>query len=694
MFSTKPAGVGNRWLANHLRKRCWVRTAVALVGLGAAACSASDEESASSADAVSWEPISTLLGNPPNFAQLGNGSLMSVVSRAAGANATRGMGDGRGAKAGALVELYWPHYSADNLWDSYVGLRTRGQSLRWAHDLGLTGQRVVPDTGEVITELARDGVAITIEDVVRPGSDAHLRHVIVKNTGTGVLEDVDVAFYSYYTLGNFPEGDRIHFDGNAFLQSDPKNHAAVATLADRPPTIGHCGHVMIPWGDQADARMAAEGNNLHACTTAEDAGIGGVNGTMMHRLADIPPGGSADITYAIGMAADEGAALATARDAIRVGFAGAKFEDSARWTAALARAQMPAKMPADVRDVYRRAIITILQHEVDNGAYIAASTLTSPVYRLIWPRDGSKTAIDMLEIGFAPEAKRFFELLEKLQKPDGSFAVNYVPDGSAAFFDFGASGNENDQPGMLPWGVGRVLDATHDVEWARARWPAVKRAADHLVAITGTGLIAPSRDLWELETGSSWTYANASAVAGLEAAARIAQAIGQNGASYTARAAAIRTAMGRQLVTKDGWFGRGIKGSTIDTRLEIANLALASGGFSILPDSDPRIALFGDAVEQRLLTPGGAVRRYEGDKYYGGQPWPVASAWLAMHRLARGDRTRAEQLFGVITAEAHASDSLMLGEQFEESSQTWLSATPLVWSEAAYIRTAHLLYDE
>ncbi|MDF2696283.1 MAG: glycoside hydrolase 15-related, partial [Labilithrix sp.] len=82
------------------------------------------------------------------------------------------------------------------------------------------------------------------------------------------------------------------------------------------------------------------------------------------------------------------------------------------------------------------------------------------------------------------------------------------------------------------------------------------------------------------------------------------------------------------------------------------------------------------------------------DRYYGGQPWPVASAWLSIHRLARGDRAGAEALFQVMTAEAHATDTLMLGEQFDETKKAWLSAMPLVWSEAAYIRTARALYGE
>jgi hypothetical protein len=633
-------------------------------------------------DVAGWEPVSAAMGNPPNFAQMGNGSTMSVVSRAWG----------RGAKAGALVELYYPHYEADHLWDSYVGVRASGTPLRWAHDLKLARQTLVPDTGRVVTELAGAGFDLTIEDVVRPDHDAHVRHVVVKNTGTRTLADVDVAFYAFYALGNFPGGDRLRADRDALVQVDEGSRVAVATVADRAPERMHCGHVLMPFGNERDARVAAENDALVPCRAVE-AGLSGVNGVMMHRLPPIAAGQTRDITYAIGLGPDEGRALAEARTAIAQPFAIHARADADHWAAQLARAALPRDLPADARDVYRRAIITILQHRVDNGGFIAASTLTSPVYKLVWPRDGSKTAVDVLEAGFAPEAKAFFERLEKLLQPNGSFAVNYHPDGSGPFFDFGRDGNENDQPGMLPWGVLRVLEATGDTAWAIARWPAVRRVAEHLLSITKAGLVDPSRDLWELETGSSWTYANASVVAGLEAAAKIARVAGESGDAYEARAKRVRDAMTRELVTDRGWFGRAKKDGRIDDRLEIANLALGSGGFAIMSDRDPRVAGVGDAVAERLSTPGGAVRRYEGDRYYGGQPWPVASAWLALHVLARGDRPRAERLFSVLTAQARATDTLMLGEQFEEKTKTWFSAVPLVWSEAAYVRTARALYE-
>lgn len=665
--------------------RLRLAASVAISAALAACAASSDEDVSASEDEVVWEPISAVLGDPPNFAQLGNGRAMTVVSR----------DFGRGAKAGALVELFYPRYAKDNLWDSYVGVRTAGSKLRWAHELRLVGQRVIDDSGIVESAFAGAGFTLRIEDVLRQDHDAHVRRVTIDNTGASPLRDVDVAFYAFYTLADLPTGDRIAYDAarGALVQTD--DGVAVATVADRAPERVHCGYALNPFGAQKDARIAAESNELEGCTGVEPA-LAGVNGTLSHRIDAIAPGASASVTYAIGIAPDAARALGEAEGALAGGFEARAAEDRAHWAKMLARAKIPKRLPSDVAAVYRRAIVTMLQHRVENGAFIAAPTLTSPVYRFVWPRDGSKTAVDLLDAGFLPEAAAFFEFLETQLLSDGSFAVNYFPDGSRPLFDFGRAKNENDQPGMLAWGVDRVYAQTGDRAWLSARLPAVRRVAEHLLSISGQGLVDPSRDLWELETGKSWTYANGSAVAGLEAAARIARALGHDddAARWDARASSVRDAMAARLVAPGGFFARGIKGSRIDARLEIANLALGRGGFGLFDDADPRLAGVGDRVAERLVTPGGGVRRYEGDRYYGGQPWPVANAWLSIHELARGDRASAEARFDVMTKQALSTPSRMLGEQFDEGEGRWRSAMPLVWSEAAYVRSALALYGD
>ena len=41
----------------------------------------------------------------------------------------------------------------------------------------------------------------------------------------------------------------------------------------------------------------------------------------------------------------------------------------------------------------------------------------------------------------------------------------------------------------------------------------------------------------------------------------------------------------------------------------------------------------GDLVRERLLSAGNGVRRYEGDRYYGGQPWPVGRRLEALRAV-------------------------------------------------------------
>ncbi len=666
--------------------RSWLLPLLVAGAFAPVGCTSPEDDAGNTAsdDLTVWDPISAFSGNSPNFAQVANGNALAVVSR----------DFGRGAKAGALVELFYPSLGQDNLYDSYVGLRARG-SFSWAHDLRLVGQRIVENTGVVESVFSGPGVELRIADVMRPTHDAHLRNVTVVNRGIDPIAGGQLAFYAFYTIGTLPTGDAVRYSApdGALLQTDSGSKTAIATVADRAPTNSHCGVALSPLGSGRDARFAAEDGKPAGCTTAGPST--GVTGALFHDLPTIAPGQSAQITYAIGLGGSESSALTEAKAAVSLGFAGATREDADRWSRVLSQAKPVPGLPARAKPVYNRALITLMQHHVNNGAFIAAPTLTSPAYRFVWPRDGSKTSIDLLDAGYPAEAAQFFEFLEKQLLADGSFAVNYQPDGSGPMWNFGREGNENDQPGMLPWGVHHVYLSTKDKGWLRARFPGVVRAADFLVTVAPRGQVGPSRDLWELETGASWTYANGSAIAGLEAAAAIATELGEGAAAakYLAKAKEMRTVLMTKFVTKDGYFARGMKKSgNLDPRLEIGNLALGNGGFAILPDATPALAKIGDLVGPRLGTPGGAVRRYEGDNYYGGQPWPVASNWLSVHKFARGDVAGARALFDVITEQAYATDALMLGEQFEEPTKRWLSAFPLAWSEAAYVVTARTIY--
>lgn len=625
--------------------------------------------------------ISRVSGDSPNFAQMSNGTLMTVVSR----------DFGRGAKPGALVELYYPLYARDNLWDSYVGVTTQGK-LRWAHDLKLVGQSLVPDTGIAVSTFDGPGYRLRISDLVRPGHNAHVRRVSLTNTSERPLTDLSTTCYAFFTLNNLPGGDRLRYDRatGALVQTD--QGISVALASDRPTDAWQCGNANLPLGAKQDARLAAEQGHLQGNERAETA-VSGVNGALRQSLPDLAPGATVELSYAIGAAQAEGQALGEARAALGAGWAALCDEEAARWASVLASARMP-EMPAMARAVYRRAVIALKQHEAANGAVIAAPTNMSPAYRLAWPRDGSINALTMLDLGFEHEAKAFFEFIERMQKPTGGWAINFFPDGSSPLWDFGANGNEHDQVGMFAWGVERVFEKTGDTAWMAERFPAVRKACDFLMSQQEeTGLLSRCRDLWELNTDGTWTYTNAAAWAGLTAGAAMAERLGHAAEATTYRQAADRLhhAMETRLVA-NGSFARGLRKGGLDTSSEVANLALGSEWFGAFSDSDPRMRATAERIAARLATPRGGIRRYEGDRYYDGQPWPVATGWLALYRLSVGDRAGAQALFDVMTRYAYQTEALMLGEQYDEQQGRWVSAFPLAWSESTYLKVAQQLY--
>jgi isomaltose glucohydrolase len=104
-------------------------------------------------------------------------------------------------------------------------------------------------------------------------------------------------------------------------------------------------------------------------------------------------------------------------------------------------------------------------------------------------------------------------------------------------------------------------------------------------------------------------------------------------------------------------------------------------------------------IQQELHRPGGGVRRYQGDTFYGGGQWILLAASLGWATLATGATELAPQLLAWV--EASANDAGYLPEQVAEDVQSphmlawwqarWgATATPLLWSHAMHV----ILHDE
>ncbi|MGV3526409.1 MAG: glycoside hydrolase family 15 protein [Candidatus Sericytochromatia bacterium] len=633
------------------------------------------------------EPLSAIMGDAPNFAASSNGDLLTAVSSPIG----------RGAKAGALVEMYWPNMGDDHLWDAYSGVRYEGK-FYWLHQFKLAGQEVQPDSDIVITRFTSpDGrLEVATHDMVQKERPVHVRLVRLTNRSNQPLRDLSVTFYSYLTANLLPQGDHCQYlpDQGAVHHYEGQAHFVVGL--DRAPAQFQCGGVKQLITNATDAMHDAEDGQLKGNSKAS-ALIGlGVNEALATAPFDLAPGETRQERALIGAGKDLNSALSVLNQARQQAPEAQTQANLTYWKQHLDGARYPAGMDAREQAVYRRALIVMKQHSALSGAHLAAPTSTSPPYRFSWPRDGSFIALAELQTGHPEDSRRFLEFMAKGQKPNGSWAINYRTDG-ASFYDFGDRQNEHDQVGTIPWMMVEYAHTTGDWAWLQRQWPVIQKACEYLLRNTDatTGLLGPTRDLWELSTTDTWTYSNAAGYAGFMAGAEAARRAGDAAAAgrYTQAAERIKQGISTYLWEPQGnYFARGynLNSRRRDPKVEAANLALVYP-FKVFEANDPRMLQMAAKIQGDLSSPAGGIRRYTGDKYYDGQPWPVTTDWLAIYYSLAGRPDLAARLHTVNTGYAYRTGSLQLGEQFDEAKGIWVSATPLTWSAAKYVLSAWAL---
>ncbi len=359
-----------------------------------------------------------------------------------------------------------------------------------------------------------------------------------------------------------------------------------------------------------------------------------------------------------------------------------------------------------------QSIAILMAHIGDNGSVVASLDtdilkFNLDTYAYVWPRDAAFVAMALDEYGYASFTKKFYEFALSLLR-DGYFFQKYNPDGT-----FGSTWHpwtirskkslniQEDETAIFIHALWRHVELAKDYDLLKRAYPAVRRAADFLAGYRDErlGLPLESFDLWEERLGVH-AYTVASVYAGLRAAARFAEMLGEeeDADSWISAAQDVKRAIADYMFDKQlGRFVRTVRiddGKIVDVDKTVDASLLALSLFGVFEPDDPRIASTVKAVEERLWVRGvGGLARYEGDYYQRvpgdysgipGNPWIITTMWLAEHYAALGLISRAQGL--IRWAEERASPTYLLPEQVSPFDGSPLSVQPLAWSHAEYLR--------
>jgi len=637
---------------------------------------------------------------------------------------------------GELTEVYYPDLGTPSLRDLQL-IVTDGSTFADLERDATTSRVTMPDPHSLTyqqIDTAKSGrYRITKTYVTDPARSAVLIDISFQSL-TG--QPYQVYAYADPSLTNNGMDDSGTCGSDALLASD--GHTASAVVSAPGFAQASCGYLGTSDG-------WTQLRSTYALKKYASAPDGNVVETARLKVDGL---GHQHATLAIGFGSTSTSAAAAASGSLASGFAAVASAYAAGWHSYLGslKPPPPSLTTSAEQQLYDVSVMVLAASEdkTYRGAFVASPTMPwawgtglenpSGAYHLVWSRDLYEMATALLAAGDTGAANRALDFLfDRQQKPDGSFPQNSTVDGTPHWTN--VQMDEVSDPIILAWMLHRTDTATYTAH--------IKPAADYIVA---NGPVT-QQDRWENQGGYS-PATIAAEVAGLVCAADIARA----NSDTASAAAYLRTADAWQQkvaswtvttngplsaspyylrLTKDGDPNAGttynIGGSGpdgVDQRAVVDPSFLELVRLGVKRATDPAIVNTIRVIDTQLgvQTPNGEFwHRYNRDGYGeqpDGGPWnvgfpaaPLDSPWSSQATIGRiwpifagerGEYDLAARQPADSSLAAMASvrnDGYLLPEQvwdaFPPSGQPGfpagtgtLSATPLAWSHAQYIRLA------
>jgi glucoamylase len=445
------------------------------------------------------------------------------------------------------------------------------------------------------------------------------------------------------------------------------------------------------------------------------------------------------LTLALGFGGERGAALATAKASLARGFDDASAAYDRGWHDYLASLRDRPASAARLGPAYWVSLMVLAASEdkTHRGAGVASPSMPwawglltiddpSDAYHLVWARDLYQVGTSLLAAGDRPGAERALSFLfEHQQKPDGSFPQNSEVDGTPRWTNLQL--DEVAFPLVLAWQLRRFDASTYTQH--------IKPAADFIAT---HGPVTP-QERWENQEGYS-PATIAAEIAGLVSAADIARRNGDaaSAASWEAIADDWQSKVDAWTATSNGPYsprpyylrltkdGKPNVGTTYsigdggpaaaDQRSVVDPSYLELVRLGVKRFDDPTILNTLKVVDRNLGvdTPNGRFwHRFSFDGYGErrdggpwdisdpetfrtiGRIWPIFAGERGEYELLAG-RSAEDQLRAMAKS---ANDGWMIPEQVWDENppsgqpgfprgEGTLSATPLAWSHAQFVRLA------
>ena len=357
------------------------------------------------------------------------------------------------------------------------------------------------------------------------------------------------------------------------------------------------------------------------------------------------------------------------------------------------------KYDLKVEQIYKRSIllfpllINSKTGGISSGVEIDENKTKCGRYSYCWPRDSIfiTKAFDILKM--EKETDKFYkQFCKNTQSKDGMWEQRFYTDGTLA----PCWGYQIDETASVVYGVYKHYEHTLDLKFLKENLKMCEKAVEYLKKYTDKVLEGKeekplSYDLWEENEGIH-TYSLAAIFASFETLIKIYDCLAPEFNNNRLKLENMKEEKGilekyllqiKEYIIKN--FYSNEKKSFVrnkDQKMDISILGLVTP-FAVFSPKEKKIENTIERINLTLRTYTGGYLRYEGDHYAGGNPWVIASLWLAQYYIEIGQKKKAKEHFDFVVKTA--SEHGYLAEQIDNQTLKPAWVIGLGWSHAMFI---------
>jgi glucoamylase len=648
---------------------------------------------------------------------------------------------------GEIVRLFWPHIDYSQHVDRLLcGLyiKEQGNRVDWfGGEHWACRQGYVPSTNilETVYEDKNKAILVRQTDFALVEKDIMIRHYDVKNMGGQIMDPGIMVYSSAISSAQDMRGSMFDFDHDAVIHY---SHDCYLSLSGSVDADG------FQIGE--NSLEAAENVSLYGsdCIGMSSKAAAAWN------MGSIKPGGNREFTLYICASETLKGVKKLIEETKKENYGRLYDSTCAYWNDFINKSTKIKDMnriglpedgsvtKEDIEKLYNRSLLVFkLMSDKNTGGVLASAEIDEGFtrcgrYAYCWGRDAAFITGALDICGLTKEVESFCRWAARVQDVNGSWYQRYHMDGN-----LGPSwGLQVDETGTLIWGMLQHYKVTGDKGFLCEMWDCIRKGVDFLVGFIDkyTGLPMASFDLWEERYGEH-AYSIAAVYAGIGAGIETACITGRDGCNIEQWKEAlkkIQVAVDRNFWKEDlNRFIRSVrvklnpwgeensqerivikvnpKGyerdvTLYDDTIDISLLGLCVP-FEMYGAFDEKIIKTVRAIENSLSIHTGEVEeaakagnegtapeidrgimRYENDGYIGGNPWIIATLWLALYYLKTGEKKKAEGLF--LWTVRSRTELDLLPEQVDRNTGKPAWVIPLTWSHAMFVLVLFKLLEQ